>query len=113
MAVTGLGRDEMCITHHDRPAVARCGTCHRPLCSECVLNTAEGRFCGRECADKAAKFRRSEARVEGGGGIRDWAKTAVYIAIFILALGALNKFGYKGNMPFIGSYLNCIPYLGR
>ena len=111
MAVTGLGRKETCIVHHNRPAVARCGRCHKPVCSECVVSTADGKFCSRECAAKAADFRAAKGKF--GKPKRKLAgliKKVVILLIIIVALGIVNRFR---PLPVIGKFLDKLPVIGR
>lgn len=113
MAVTGLGRTETCIVHHDRPAAARCGRCHKPICEECVISTADGKFCSRECAAKTADFRKANAgRKRGPGIVSKFVRLVVWIVIIVVALGAINKFIFNNRMKVLGPYLNKIPMLG-
>jgi hypothetical protein len=42
-----------CLKHQDRPAVARCKLCLKPVCEECKTETTNGIFCGEECKQKA------------------------------------------------------------
>jgi hypothetical protein len=46
----------VCIHHTDRTATARCYTCHKPICSDCVVREGEGTFCGTACASNYTKF---------------------------------------------------------
>lgn len=113
MAVTGLNRTETCIVHHDRPAAARCGRCHKPVCSECVVSTAEGKFCSHECSQKVADYRQNAKKVPTGGGMRDALRAVFWVVVFIVFLGIVNKFLMHNGMPYIGKYLNMIPFLGQ
>jgi len=112
MAVTGLGRKETCIVHHNRPAVARCGRCHKPVCSECVVSTADGKFCSRECAAKAADFRAAKGKF--GKPKRKLAgliKKVVILIIVVFVLGAVNTHVYR--IPVIGGLLDKLPFVGK
>ena len=113
MAVRGLGRTETCIVHHDRPAAARCGRCHKPLCSECVVSTADGKFCSQECAQKVADFRKAhKKRSSASRPIKKLVKLVVWIVIILFVLGAANNIFFKGKMPIIGPLLNRLPVVG-
>ena len=113
MAVSGLGRTETCIVHPARPAAARCGMCHRPVCESCVVSTADGKFCSRECADKTADFRKHyrkpKSKLDVVGKL---VKLAIWVVIIVAVLGAINKFVFKGNMKVLGPILNKLPFLG-
>jgi len=113
MAVRGLGRTETCIMHPDTPAVARCGRCHKPLCSECVVSTADGKFCSQACAQKVADFRKAhKKRSSTSHPIRKLVKLVVWIVIILFVLGAANKVVFKSKMPIIGPLLNKLPVVG-
>ncbi len=45
-----------CIFHPDRPAVARCFQCHKPLCQECRVIEATRVFCSSKCASRYRTF---------------------------------------------------------
>jgi hypothetical protein len=45
--------NSVCLRHQDRPAVARCKLCLKPICEECKTETKDGVFCGEECKTKA------------------------------------------------------------
>jgi len=112
MAVTGLGRKETCIVHHDRPAAARCGRCHKPVCSECVVSTSDGKFCSRDCAGKAADFRAAKGKF--GKPKRKLAgliKKVVILVIVVFVLGAVNTHVYR--IPVIGGLLDKLPFVGK
>jgi hypothetical protein len=114
MAVKGVGRTETCIEHHDRPAVARCAGCHRPVCSSCVVTTADGKFCSHTCAKKTADYRTRAKSIKapGGNAIAKLVRTIVWIVVLIVILGVVNKFVMKGKMPVIGGFLNKLPVIG-
>jgi len=114
MAVKGLGRTETCMEHPDRPAVARCANCHRPVCSECVVTTADGKFCSHTCAQKAADFRKRARKIKAPGtsGIGKIVKAVVWVVIVIVILGVVNKFIMRGRMPILGGFLNRLPVIG-
>ena len=46
----------VCIKHPDRVATARCSTCHKPICDDCVVEVSGAKFCSKTCADNAARF---------------------------------------------------------
>ena len=112
MAVSGLGRTETCITHHDRSAAARCGRCHKPICEECVISTSDGKFCTRVCAEKAADFRAASGKMKQKknvlGGL---VKKIVWLVILIAALALVNRAVYR--IPVIGGLLDKVPVIGK
>jgi hypothetical protein len=111
MAVTGVNRDAQCIVHHDRRATVRCITCHKPLCSECVVSTTDGSFCSHECAKKAEDFRgRFEKAKVGGSGIGKLFRAVVWVVVIIAALGIVNRFVWK--IPALQPFLDKLPVIG-
>lgn len=111
MAVTGINREAQCVVHHDRPAAARCGTCHKPICSECVVSTGEGKFCSHECAQKSEDFRKRFSTVkQGGGAFVKLVRAAVWVVVIIIILGIINK--YVKQIPVLKPYLDKLPVLG-
>lgn len=111
MAVTGVNRNAQCIVHHDRPATARCATCHKPICAECTVSTEEGKFCSHECATRAADFRKRFKTVkQGGGAIAKLFRAIFWVAVIIIILGIVNK--YVKPIPVLKPYLDKLPVLG-
>lgn len=45
-----------CINHTDRAATARCSSCHKPICAECVVESGGAAYCSQRCAEGAARF---------------------------------------------------------
>lgn len=112
MGVTGRSGTETCLNHPDTPAVARCRACHKPVCSACVISTADGKFCSRECAAKTAAFRKSSGKVKIGSTTGMKAlKVVILVVLIIIALGLVNK--YVVGIPGIGSILEKIPFMER
>ena len=98
MALKGLGREETCVVHHDRPAVARCAHCHKPVCSECVVSTKDGKFCSHECARKMADFRANLRKVKKGGGlVGKLVKLVIIVVVILIAIYAANKLLFKSK----------------
>jgi len=113
MAARDIGRTGMCVVHHDRPAVTRCATCHRPICEACVVSTADGKFCSRECAARAADFRASKGKFapRSGFSVASILKLVVGIVILIAALAAINRWVYR--LPVAGGVLDRVPIIGQ
>jgi len=79
-----------CFYHHERDAVDTCKSCGKGLCPECAVDLDQGLACRDRCeAAVRVLIRviqhnvRSVARSSG-------RQTVLGIAIFMLALGALN-----------------------
>lgn len=115
MAVKGRGREAACVTHPDRMADARCSTCHRPMCEECVVSTSDGKFCSRKCAARAADFRASKGSLgkKAGLPIVRYVKMIVGFIIFIFVLSAVNRYIFDGRLPIIGKPLRMVWFFGK
>ena len=117
------GRTVPCSTHPDRPAVIRCGQCRKPICTQCVVSTIQGKFCSRDCSDKAASGRAAAAAQSASAAtpaenmtrrvtntfetVKRWVFTAVKFTIWtiviIVGLWAVNRFFFK--IPVIGDVI--------
>jgi len=51
----------VCLNHPNTPAVARCATCGKPICSQCIVSRNGSSYCSAKCADSAAS---SDGRVK-------------------------------------------------
>jgi hypothetical protein len=91
-------RDEKCLNHPDRPAVTRCRACHKPLCEECVVATADGKFCSQQCARRSADFRAHAAGAKGKGVVGVVKKIAV-AALILIALYIGYRIVVGGDRP--------------
>jgi len=112
MAIVERGQEKTCINHPDRSAVARCITCHKPLCQECTISTSAGKFCSRTCADKAADFKagyKGPIKVKAPL-IHRLLKTVFVVVVIIVALGIVNRFKH---IPVIGKFLDDLPVIGK
>jgi len=88
-------RTEMCINHPDRAAATRCAACHKPICEECIVSTAEGKFCSQQCAQRTADFRKhSTAGKKAGSSVMSFVK--LIVAVVIVAVVA-----YVGYRVFV------------
>ena len=112
MAVAGRGRVETCVNHPDRPAATRCRACHKPICSTCVVSTADGKFCSHTCAARMEDYRK------GGGAVRMRSRVGrkvvrivVLVVLIAIAAGLFNK--YARPIPGIGPILEEIPFMQR
>ena len=43
-----------CLNHPDTPAVARCATCGKHICAQCVVTKNGAKYCSEACAQAAA-----------------------------------------------------------
>lgn len=53
-----------CLQHPERNAVARCKTCHKPLCQGCVMKKPGGIFCSDDCFEKMGDFQRRVEKLD-------------------------------------------------
>lgn len=44
-----------CFYHDDKPAVANCSVCLKPICADCLIKNDRGVFCSQTCAANAEK----------------------------------------------------------
>ena len=86
MSVAG----QTCLNHPDRTAVARCVTCHKPLCQECTISTTEGKFCSRACASRAADFRANYmGPIQAKGGLVQRVVKPVIILVVVVVVALI------------------------
>lgn len=52
-----LGIVAPCPNHEEREATERCKTCMRPVCTQCIIDCAYGRFCSPKCVMRELEFR--------------------------------------------------------
>lgn len=81
-----------CLTHQDREAAFRCGTCSKPLCEECARQSPEGVYCSEQCrlnairsGERFADFRAKDAAARAAAQRAALVRNLVMLAI----LGAL------------------------
>ena len=83
-----------CLNHQGRPAVVHCHRCHKPLCEECVLATAEGEFCGETCRSQYVTFHaKGPIEPRGPGWIHKLLRFAVLVAALFGILYVLARWG--------------------
>jgi hypothetical protein len=92
----------ICVNHTDRAATARCSSCHKPICNDCIVRDSGQTFCSNSCAVNAARFN-ARYKGENDGGIIARIKgcftTIIVLAVFI-AVG-LGVAGYYFKVPFV------------
>jgi membrane associated rhomboid family serine protease len=79
---------KVCYRHPGRETLVSCSNCDRPICTDCMVQTAVGIKCP-ECAGQATGVRGATKRAraaagEGGGLIVTKALIAVNVAVFLL-----------------------------
>jgi hypothetical protein len=79
-----------CFYHHERDAVGTCKSCGKGLCPECAVDLDKGLACHDRCeAEVRALIRVIEHNV-GSVAKSSARQTVLGMAIFMLALGAVN-----------------------
>jgi membrane associated rhomboid family serine protease len=79
---------KVCYRHPGRETLVSCSNCDRPICTDCMVQTAVGIKCP-ECAGQATGVRGATKRAraaagEGGGLIVTKTLIAVNVAVFLL-----------------------------
>jgi hypothetical protein len=82
----------VCVNHPQQPAVARCVTCNKPVCSSCVVKSDGRTFCSGTCRDNHAKFSGYKSAKEGFlANLASYVKLIVALAVIgaiVLFVGA-------------------------
>ncbi|NOY82821.1 MAG: hypothetical protein GXP31_17630 [Kiritimatiellaeota bacterium] len=52
----------VCLKHPDRESTARCCSCGKPICRECVVRRGRSVFCSEQCIEE---FMRTTGRTNG------------------------------------------------
>lgn len=109
---------ETCINHPTKVAVARCKTCHRPLCNECKLITDIGIFCSEQCHDRAKAF---SERVESlplprrrtFGRLFSFIKKLFFLAILVAIAYGVITFIYGTPEKFLEQIMKLVRLITR
>ena len=100
----------ICVNHTSRAATARCSSCHKPICDECVVKESGTVFCSQACAVNAARFNANFKPDRGPGffgSIKNMIVSLVGLA-FVLAVGvAICAYVLK-----IGFFVNLLKSIG-
>ena len=82
--------DKVCLNHTDRPAIARCLSCRKPVCEECVVESNGEQFCSVICRQghetTNANMATYREQTKGGGLFGLLIKLAI--------IGAIAYFGW-------------------
>ena len=99
----------VCVNHPDRAATARCGSCHKPICGDCVVHSAGSVFCSQKCAEGAARFKERFRPYNGPGllaRIRALISWLFGLAVLLAVVVAVCAYGLK--LPFFVQLLKKI-----
>ena len=90
-----------CFRHKDRPAVAKCQACLKPICEECVVIHNNLKFCSSGCAEKYEKFvskkrefSRLSAKIKFKNFVRKWIKRIIFLLILCTIIYFIWKNGW-------------------
>ena len=86
----------VCLNHPNRPAVARCNACHKPICEECILHVQDMNFCSQVCVDN---FLKSADNIAAYQAVQKARRRRKQIKRFIMLL-ILAAFGYGAYWYF-------------
>ncbi len=86
---------KLCLTHRDRPAVAMCHQCHKPVCQACTLIQPHGQFCSPECSilNRDYKRQNAELKTAGMGFGQKILAMFVVLVVVLFAAGVIAHFG--------------------
>ncbi|MBO4632829.1 MAG: B-box zinc finger protein [Lentisphaeria bacterium] len=99
--------ESFCLNHPDTPAVARCATCGKPVCSSCLVSRGGSSYCSKACADSAAN---SVGRVDSAleskrrTDARSLRRNLIIFIILVLAAAAGYYF-YTRNKENVNSFI--------
>lgn len=86
----------VCLNHTDKPAVARCAVCRKPLCGNCMKQSNDMIFCSDKCmknglesVGRVNKIVANKKRTDFAGTIRK------LITLIVLALIVLGCYHYR------------------
>lgn len=83
----------VCLNHPETPAVIRCATCGKPICSKCIVNRNGSAYCSLQCADNAANSSGRVSEVLESKKRADRKSKGKFI-LFLIILAALAAGGY-------------------
>jgi hypothetical protein len=78
----------VCINHPDRSGTSRCSTCHKPICSDCVVKLSGSVFCSQICHDNAARFN-ANFKPDHGPGFFGRLKNTIVSFVGMAAVAAV------------------------
>ena len=96
-----------CLNHPDTPAVARCATCGKHICAQCVVTKNGTNYCSEACAQAAANSAgRVDSAEQAGRRNASRARTrSIIILIILIAIGAGAWYYYKTHSKEVNSFV--------
>ena len=88
-----------CLNHPDTPAAARCATCGKHVCAQCVVERNGSKYCSEQCAASAANSVgrvNTAANAERNIAARSRIRTIV-ILIILIVVAAGAWYYYQGH----------------
>ena len=97
-----------CLNHPDTPAAARCATCGKHVCAQCVVSRNGSSYCSEACADSAANTAgRVNTATNAERNIAARARIRTIVIIIILAAAAAGGwYYYQGHKDEVDSKVN-------
>lgn len=99
-----------CLNHPDTPAVARCATCGKHICAQCVVSRNGSQYCSEACAEAAVNSAgrvntamEAERRTAAKARVRN-----IILLIIIIAIAAAAYCFYRGNRDEVNSSIQKI-----
>ena len=99
--------DSVCLNHPNSPAVTRCATCGKPICSQCIVSKNGSDYCSQKCADNAAdsvgrvnSALESEKRIAARRRIR-----TLIILVILIAAAAAGYYFYQQNKDTVDQHI--------
>ncbi|NLF62492.1 MAG: hypothetical protein GX574_15235 [Lentisphaerae bacterium] len=83
----------VCLNHPNEPAVARCATCSKPICKDCVQVHNQVSYCSQLCYENAQRTGLLVDDVERRKGAADLRRRIKQV-VYLLLLAALLVAGY-------------------
>ena len=99
--------DSVCLNHPNTPAVTRCATCGKPICSQCIVSKNGSNYCSQTCAANAADSAgrvngalESEKRIAARRRIRN-----LIILVILIAAAAAGYYFYQQNKDDVNQFV--------
>ena len=100
--------ESVCLNHPDTPATARCATCGKPVCSQCVIHRNGLDYCSESCADSAdSSVGRVDSALNSKRKTDAQARRRNAILFFLLILAAAaGYYFYTRNRDKVNSFIH-------
>lgn len=99
--------ESVCLNHPDTPAAARCATCGKPVCSQCLVTRNGSDYCSERCADNAENSEErvnnvleNKKKVDSKLRIR-----AIVLLILLIAAAAAAYYFYQHNKNDVDRFI--------